>query len=186
MTAPSPPEPRHELLITATGPDRLGLVGELSGVLHDAGANLADSRMIHLRGQFSLILLAEMRGDPSTMVARLEEAAASIGLRVSVTDADDESAHQPDAKPYRLTISAMDQPGIVHRVTNLLRPHGVNIEELETRRVPATYSGAPLFSLDMSMTVPRDVSMRKLRAELESLCDELNCDVDVEAIAPKG
>src|SRR3954452_21329891 len=46
-------------IITAVGPDRPGLVGDLTGHLHAAGANLLDSRMVNLRGQFALVLLME-------------------------------------------------------------------------------------------------------------------------------
>src|SRR3954465_15143150 len=46
-------------IVTAVGPDRPGIVGELTGHLHAAGANLLDSRMVNLRGQFALVLLME-------------------------------------------------------------------------------------------------------------------------------
>jgi glycine cleavage system regulatory protein len=32
----------------------------------------------------------------------------------------------------------------------------------------------------MRLTVPGSVPVRKLRVELEALCDQLNCDVDLE------
>ena len=36
------------------------------------------------------------------------------------------------------------------------------------------------FLTEMRLTVPPTVALRKLRADLESLCNELNCDVDLE------
>jgi glycine cleavage system transcriptional repressor len=38
-----------QMIITAVGPDRPGIVGELTGELHSAGANILDSRMVNLR-----------------------------------------------------------------------------------------------------------------------------------------
>jgi glycine cleavage system transcriptional repressor len=74
----------------------------------------------------------------------------------------------------------MDQPGIVHRVSDLLRKHGINIEDLQTRLESAPFAGTPLFTLELRMSVPTGVQMKKLRTELEQLCDALNCDFDLE------
>ena len=45
-------EPTTQWIITAVGPDRPGLVGELTGLLHAGGANLLDSRMVNGQLQF--------------------------------------------------------------------------------------------------------------------------------------
>ena len=81
---------------------------------------------------------------------------------------------------YRLKTYSMDQPGIVARLTNLLRQYGVNIEELVGRQESAAFAGSALFMTEIRLTVPPGVPLRKLRAELETLCNELNCDVDLE------
>ena len=39
------------VILTAVGADRPGLVGELTGYLHGAGANILDTRMVNLRGR---------------------------------------------------------------------------------------------------------------------------------------
>jgi glycine cleavage system transcriptional repressor len=82
--------------------------------------------------------------------------------------------------PFKLKTYSMDQPGIVHRVTHVLQQHGVNIEELQTRLESAPMAGMPLFTMEMRLTVPAKLPVRQLRAELQTLCDSLNCDVDLE------
>jgi glycine cleavage system transcriptional repressor len=74
----------------------------------------------------------------------------------------------------------MDQPGIVHRISDLLREFNVNIEELSTRQESAPFAGTPLFLMEMRLTVPANVSIHAIRTKLQSLCDTLNCDVDFE------
>jgi glycine cleavage system transcriptional repressor len=76
----------------------------------------------------------------------------------------------------------MDQPGLVHRITDLLQRHGVNVEELTTRSQPRAETGAPLFSMELLITVPPNVALRAVRSELERLCDELNCDLELSQI----
>ncbi len=170
-----------ELVITAVGPDRPGLIGKLTAPLYEVGANVADSRMVNLRGQFALILLAELpAGAGEGLHHKLRSVADSLGLTLSVCGGE-EPAHSPTTVglPYRLNLYALDQPGLVHRVTDLLQRHGVNVEELTTRSQPRPESGAPLFSMELLVTVPPSTALRTLRSELTQLCDELNCDLEL-------
>lgn len=170
-----------ELVITAVGPDRPGLVNELSGFLLDAGANIADSRMVNLRGRFAVLLLVEAGDDAARIVReRASAAGARMGLQITLGPEAPPAAPAGPGVPYRLRTYAMDQPGIVHRITRLLHTHGVNIEELQTRLQPGSYTGTPLFSMEMRLTVPARVAVKQLRAELDELCGSLNCDVDLD------
>jgi glycine cleavage system transcriptional repressor len=172
----------NELVITAVGPDRPGLIGKLTAPLYEAGANVADSRMVNLRGQFALILLAEVPPAAGEGVQRqLAAVAESLGLTLSFRGLVETPARAPTTVglPYRLNLFALDQPGLVHRVTDLLQRHEVNVEELTTRSQPRPESGAPLFSMELLITVPRGAPIRTLRGELERLCDELNCDLEL-------
>jgi glycine cleavage system transcriptional repressor len=174
-----------ELVITAVGPDRPGLVGQLTAPLYEAGANVADSRMVNLRGQFAVILLAEVpeRGlEP--LEAQLLSVAEQLGLTLTFCQHDAQEDKWPTTVgvPLRLRTYAMDQPGLVHRITDLLHRHGVNVEELQTRAQPRPQTGAPLFSMDLLMTVPSAVPIKRLRGELQTLCDELNCDLEIQQV----
>ncbi len=170
-----------QLVITATGPDRPGLVGEFTGPLFAGSANLADSRMVNLRGQFALLALVE--GDADRLGAleqSLPAAAQKMGLTVSFARQAAGAIATATGVPYRLKTYSLDQPGIVHRISDLLRRSGINIEDLQTRLESAPFAGTPIFTLELRMSVPVGVQIKKLRGELESLCDSLNCDVDLE------
>jgi glycine cleavage system transcriptional repressor len=169
-----------QLVVTAIGPDRPGLVGQFTGHLHDAGANLADSRMVNLRGQFAMIVLVEGSEAVIQMLRQtLPGAGAKIGLAVTLAPQAAGAAPIPGV-PYRLKVYSMDQPGIVHRVSDLLRQQQVNIEELQTRLESAAFAGTPLFTMTARLTVPPGVSVRTLREAIGTLCEPLNCDVDLE------
>jgi glycine cleavage system transcriptional repressor len=170
----------NELVITAVGPDRKGLVGEITAHIHKAGCNLADSRMVNLRGRFAIVALIEGAGDA------LEKArAALVGASDSMGVHFDFSTGLVDKPqggvPYRLKTYSMDQPGIVHRFTALLKEHGVNIEELETRLESAPFMGTPVFTMEIHMSVPPKTSVKALKRALEDLGDAMNADVDVES-----
>jgi glycine cleavage system transcriptional repressor len=171
-----------QLIITAVGPDRPGIVGELTGHLHAAGGNLIDSRMVNLRGEFAMMILLEVGDDSAAKVAgELPAMGERIGLRLTVTPQQFAGAVKPqEGIPYRLKTYSMDQPGIVARITGVLRELGVNIEELEARQESAPFAGSPIFSTEMRLTVPRNVPLNQLRRELEAVGNEINCDVDLD------
>lgn len=179
----------QELVITAVGPDRPGLIGKLTAPLYEAEANVADSRMVNLRGQFALMLLAEV---PSGAVERVQRRllglAEQLGLTVTFRGSEVAAEPKPPTTvgvPYRVCTYAMDQPGLVHRITDLLHRHAINVEELATRSQPRPQTGAPLFSMELLITVPASVPLRTWRTELERLCEELNCDLELSRADPR-
>lgn len=170
-----------QLIITAIGPDRPGIVGELTGHLHGQGANLLDSRMVNLRGQFAILILLESPQNIADSFARnLPATGREMGLTLTVSPQGAATQRIPEGLHYSLKTYSLDQPGIVARLTGVLRTHGVNIEELSARQESAAFAGSPLFLTEMRLTVPPGVPVRQLRADLESLCNQLNCDVDLE------
>src|SRR5688500_6901714 len=171
-----------QLIITAVGPDRPGIVGELTAHLHAAGGNILDSRMVNLRGEFAMMILLELASDDAAgkLSGELPAQGEGLGLRLSVTPQHPAAVRVTDGIPYRLKTYSMDQPGILARLTAVLRAQGVNIEELEARQESAPFAGSPLFSTEMRITVPRGVPLAQLRRELENVGNELNCDVDLD------
>jgi glycine cleavage system transcriptional repressor len=171
-----------QLVISAVGPDRPGIVGELTGRLHSAGGNILDSRMVNLRGEFAIMILLEIGEDEARKLEQdLPGVGRGMGMNLFV-NAQVPATRKTEGLHYRLKTYSMDQPGIVARLTNLLRQHGVNIEELVAHQESAAFAGSPLFVTEMRLTVPPEVAVRKLRSELETLCNELNCDVDLEPV----
>jgi glycine cleavage system transcriptional repressor len=172
-----------QLIITAVGPDRPGIVGELTAHLHAAGANLLDSRMVNLRGEFSMMILIELVDeDAAAMLSRdLPSLGQSMSLRLTVSPQDPRAAPKPiEGLPFVLKTYSMDQPGIVARLTAVLQKLGVNIEDLSARQESAPFAGSPLFQTEMRLTVPKTVNLNQLRAQLEQVGNDLNCDVDLD------
>lgn len=169
----------HELVVTAVGPDRPGIASDFTGHVHATGANLADSRMMNLRGHFALIALVE--GTPEMLEGlknRLREASSSVGLTFEFSAAPKAEARK--GVPFRLKTYSMDQPGIVHKFTTFLREQHINIEELETSLESAPFMGSPVFTMEIVMLVPSTANVKALRRALEELGDTLNCDVDLD------
>lgn len=173
-------------ILTAIGADRPGLVDEVSAFIFERGGNIEDSRMVNLRGQFAMMVL--VAGDRPVMdriAADLDVLGQRAGLQTDFRPAAREGAagraSGAAAMPYRLTATALDQSGLVHRIAHLLRNMNINIESMDTRLAAAPYTGAPVFEMEVIMSVPRGVPLQQLRQKLGALCDELNIDWDLTA-----
>jgi glycine cleavage system transcriptional repressor len=172
---------RWYMVLTAIGPDRPGLVQEISRAIHESSANLEDSRMAILGGEFALILL--FSGPPSAVDAvraRTATFESSLGLRVSLKETTRAAVSQ-GFLPYRLRVSGVDRPGIVAAVSKVLAGRSINVASLESRVNNAPLSGTPLFLLHAELQVPSEVALSSLRRDFAAACDEENLDFSLEA-----
>ena len=169
------------LVITALGNDKPGIVNELSKAILDHGGNITESRMMVLGGEFAIMLL--ITGNQEN-IDKVNAAIESIGKSLELTLIAKET--QPQEKPikrlpYQVTVVSMDHPGIVHNISDFLLSHNLNIEEIETTTYPAAHTGTPMFSLEMTISIPADSSVRSLRDEFITFCDDLNLDANLES-----
>ncbi|MEE4275788.1 MAG: ACT domain-containing protein [Thermoleophilia bacterium] len=172
-------------VLTSIGADRPGLVDEVTRFILERGGNLEDSRMVNLRGQFAMVML--IAGDEAA-AGRLEtdlgdlERAAGIRAELTAATAAGHPSAAAAAIPYRLTTTAMDHPGLVQSVAHVLGRLGVNIESADTTLKPAPMTGAPLFAMELVVSVPAATRVSELRERLAEVCDDLNIDWQLTAL----
>lgn len=178
---PSDSSEKTYLVLTAVGPDRPGLVSEIAASIHGAGANLEDSRMAILGGEFALLLLLS---GAEAAAAAVEKAAGplgeKLGLRVILKRTG--RGQRKEFLPYRISVTGFDRPGIVLRISEILARRGVNVASLESHLAYAPLSGTPMFVLEAELQVPSEVVLAELRRELSSQCDEENLDLSLESV----
>ncbi len=171
------------LVITAVGEDRPGLVKTLSESILALDANIDESRMALLGGEFAMILLVS--GEQEA-IGRLRQALPEIGeatgLQISARETTPKAGGETTL-PYEVTVVAMDQPGIVHSVTEFFSSRGINIRELSTSTYPAPHTGAPMFSMEMAVDIPAGNRLSSLRGEFVDYCDEQMIDATIEPVA---
>jgi glycine cleavage system transcriptional repressor len=168
------------VVLTAVGPDRPGLVSEISGRIHRAGANLEDSRMAILGGEFALIVLV---GGSSDAIERFRVQIPDVEKQLGLAISFKQTARTSTSKnylPYRLRVSGVDRPGIVSCVSQLLGGRSINVASLDSRIQFAPLSGTPMFVLAAEIQVPSEIALSQLRKELGAICDEENLDFSLE------
>jgi glycine cleavage system transcriptional repressor len=171
---------RNYLVLTAVGPDRPGLVNGISSLILGAGANLEDSRMAILGGEFALlVLISGAQAEVERVERELPALGEKLGLRVMLKHTRPDEV-QRRFLPYSLRVTGVDRPGIVHGVSDLLARRGVNVASLDSRLAHAPLSGTPMFVLEAELQVPSELALSELRRELGALCDDENLDYVLE------
>jgi glycine cleavage system transcriptional repressor len=164
-------------VLTAIGEDRPGLVEEVSEFVFLRGGSIEDSRMANMHGQFAIVMLiGGTQGAIDRVTTDLDALKAQTGIQAQLTPAVRMESRAASRSLYRLTGRALDQPGLVHQVANLLHSHGVNIESMETTLEAAPETGAPVFAMELEIAVAAGASLERLRDELAGVCDSLNID----------
>jgi glycine cleavage system transcriptional repressor len=174
----------HAYILTLTGPDRIGLVEEISQLLLEYGGNVETSRMARLGGEFAMLLLVSLPPDRlPPLEARLQRLAAH-GLHAHL--APTEAPANPFAGwlPYRIEVEGADHEGIIHEVARYLSQHRIHIESLETDISPAPITGAPIFNMSALVLAPPDLDPAAWTFGLSSLAHRENLALRAAPITP--
>ncbi len=168
------------LVLTAVGPDRTGIVTELTDDIQRLKCSIDDSRMAILGGEFSIIMLVS--GEAAD-IAQLKDFLPALEEKTGLTIVAKTTAPPSESGDFQLMaveVVATDEPGIVHRVTEFFARHNINIDTLATDRYPAPHTGTPMFELDMGIQVPRDVDIEALQNDFQDLCDDMDIEGSIE------
>lgn len=173
---------KEHLLLTAVGEDRPGIVSHLAEVITRHGANMEDSRMTVLGGEFAAIALVTVPQEKEAELVKSLESLSKEKIHVTTkkTKAPDSSRFKGYAT-YQISLEGADHEGIVHKITSYLKNHNINIQSMETELVPAPETGTPLFCMNAIISVPPSIAFKTLNDELEAIGSEEAVDVDVAA-----
>jgi glycine cleavage system transcriptional repressor len=169
----------EQLVLTAIGADRPGIVKDLSDIIFKLSLNIEDSRMSILGGEFAILLLVSGESaDIDSLQSQLDELGSGLGLNIM---AKTTTVRQSDAQtvPYSVDVSSLDHQGIVHSIAAFFSSRNINIVDLETERYAAPHTGSPMFALHMTIGIDADTSISRLREDFYKLCDELNLDAEL-------
>lgn len=165
------------LVVTAIGPDRPGIVNEISDAAQRLGANWAGSRMANLAGQFAGMVQFEVADEKADALADALGRLESAGLRIVIARTRSGASATTARRRVRLEIVGHDRPGIVRDLSASLAARDVSIEELETHVASAAMSGEHLFKVKAVLSVPAGLPDAELQRGLESLANEMMVDV---------
>ncbi|MDP8961693.1 MAG: ACT domain-containing protein [Actinomycetota bacterium] len=161
-----------EVALSAIGVDRPGIVAAVTGVLAARGANVEDSAMTILGGQFAMMLVVATDDPADRLRAAVEPVARDLGLVIMVTDVEDR--HRAAAPTHVLSVYGADRPGIVASVTRSLADLDVNITDLNTRMLPP--EDAPVYAMVLEVALPQHVDEGVVEEALAGVAEAVRVD----------
>ena len=171
-----------QLVLSALGEDKPGIIDELSRCVLSSGCNINDSRMTVLGGDFAILLLID--GNWNT-VAKLEDQIPSLEKRLGLSITTRRTVRKTSRKdllPYGVDVVSLDQPGIVHNLASFFSKRRINIQEMATTTYAAAHTGTPMFSVHLTVDIPASQQISVLRDEFMDFCDQLNLDAVIEPV----
>jgi glycine cleavage system transcriptional repressor len=170
------------LAVTAIGPDRTGLVRDLSQAITESGGSILESRMASLGQEFAMLVLVTANWHA---IKKVEESLAKLAATADLTittRATSEREFATPAIPYSIDIVSIDHEGIVARLGNFFAGRNIEISDLNTRQYNAAHTGAAMFSVRMAVNIPASTHLAGLRDEFHEFCEEQNLDAIIEPI----
>ncbi|MFC1706424.1 glycine cleavage system protein R [Planctomycetota bacterium] len=172
----------QHMVLTAVGPDRVGIVDDIAARIEEKGCNIEESRMAILGGEFAVImLLTGSQEAADILTSDASQWGGKLNLRIEVRPTAPPRAPE-SGLPYVVESTSLDTPGIVRSLATLLRKHAVNILELETETTAAPWTGSPLFHMRARVVVPPSVHITDLREELSALAHERALDITISPL----
>ena len=172
MTRPTTP-----VLITVTGPDKPGVSSVLFAVLTRHGVEMLDVEQVVIRGQLVLGVLVGTEHDPEGLQESVEQAMATVAMRVDVeVGADPLSPARLGSSHVLVVLGRPVTARAFTEVARRLAALDVNIDAI--RRV-ADY---PVTGLELRVSVAKDTAKADadLRSALAEMSARVGLDVAVE------
>jgi glycine cleavage system transcriptional repressor len=170
------------LAISAIGTDRTGMVHDLTRTIAECGGSLSESRMIALGTEFAALMLVSGNWHSlARLETELKKLAETGGMMLELKRTE-ERPPRITMLPYSVDVVCIDQPGIVSKVAGFFAPRGIEITELNTRAYAAAHTGAPMFSMQVLVSIPSKVQLAVLREDFMDFCEHLNLDAILEPV----
>ena len=163
----------NNLIISAVGTDRPGIVSEISGVITSHGGNIEKSRMTRLGSDFTIIMLVmvDSKWEESLLVAL--QTIKELSITTKCTEPNTVIA----GENCQISLSGADNEGIVKVLSKYLEEKSINIIEMDTHISQAPISGSPLFNLNASVLIPREVDGRDIHSDLSQIAQDLGVEI---------
>ena len=164
------------LVVSIVGPDRSGIVSQLSDRAQRFGANWAASRMTRLAGEFAGMVHLEVPLENADALASSLRGLESSGLQVVIARSD-ASGRPAGLREVELELVGEDRVGIVSTLTKMLAERGISIENIHTEVLRNGMSGKQTFKIGAHLLVPTTLAIEALRQELGALAGKMMVDI---------
>lgn len=161
-------------MVTLIGKDRATIVSHVTKALFEGGANLGETSMMRLGGNFSIMMMVEFSGSTKELRDVLSSVTDSMDLHLHI-DKIEAKLHEHIIPDVRISVYGADRAGIVSKVTEVLAEAGLNILDLESD--VAGDKDKPLYIMHIEGEASEGI--KTLESALQIVKDESGIDAEL-------
>lgn len=174
---------KRYFVVTIIGPDRRGLVASFTEKIVSHNANIEESHMTRLGGEFAVLMLLSLKNENRQKLLDGLEKLNGNQVKVFVKETDLSRLEVFEGfVPFEISVIGADHEGIVHQVSEYLADLRIQVDNMETHVTKAPITGTPLFSMIAKVQSPPEISLPALRDKLEELGYQLGVDIRVDLL----
>tara|TARA_B100001123_G_C15275613_1_gene1012054 strand:+ start:1488 stop:1994 length:507 start_codon:yes stop_codon:yes gene_type:complete len=131
------------IIVKGIGPDKPGIVANISGIVTSNSGNIEESRMIRLGSEFSIIMMIVIPDEHEASLSNDLESVPGIKFYLTHTN----KVPNLNEPTHLLELTGGDTEGIVHKMTDVFTSMKINIIEISTNTKNAPVTGATVFEM---------------------------------------
>jgi len=169
-----------KFIMTAFCKDRPGIVADITETIYENGCNLEDSTMTSMVDEFAIILLFSGKGESleEQLLKDCRRLERDKGITAFLRPVEvDDKKKQEKTYTKDINVEGVDQSGIVYKVSRFLADSSINIENLSSKRLISPETGTAIYSMEIKVQVPQEISPKKLEKGLSLVGEELNVEI---------
>jgi len=159
---------------TVLGPDTPGIINAIARTTRGLGGEWATSKTVKLDGQFTAIMKVEIDSENETILkTELEKTYPQLQFFYA-------PALTTEKKPPKivsLEVKCKDKPGLTKQITGVLQNLKVNVENMEFNRFHVLEMGGNVFSANLDVVLPENITEDNVADEIESLSNDVRVRV---------
>lgn len=153
-----------QFIATLSGPERSGIMSELSKKTHELGGIWLDSKLNHLDGQFTGLIKIELPAENAEQLKAIFAEQADL-----TSQFNDVKEIGTDRTLLTLSFQSNDREGLVHDISNVLADRNVDVDHMDAHRVGIAALGRSLFTSTFVLRAPADIDLGILEKRLADI-----------------
>lgn len=173
---------KNFFVISVLGTTQPDLMDKVFEAVNDCGCNVEDGRMSRLGCEFALFVMLSGSWDAIAKIENnIPKLEKKLGVSISFRRTEAREAGSPSV-PYAIEVISINRIGLVYDISRFFSSRDIGVEDMYSGSYQASHTGAEMFSLQLTISIPAEISIATLRGEFMEFCDQLNIDSIMEPV----
>jgi len=173
---------KNFFVISVLGPTQPALMDKIFKAIHECGCNVEDGRMSRLGSELALFVMVS---GPWDAISRIEDLIPKLEKKLNISIQSRRTkphSSESSTMPYAVEVVSVNRAGLVYDIADFFSRRDIGIEDMFSDSYVASHTGTAMFLLQLTISIPTEISIATLRGEFMEFCDQLNIDSIMEPV----